>query len=243
MIITPLRRKTRAISLSSVGGLLSDGIAAINSTVEPRAQFWDKWNNQTLTKEGPLWVALGDSVTQGIGSSTPATSYVSIILRRLTQRSGLQWRVINLSMSGGRFADVTNHQLPTMRDNELKPDLVTSIIGSNDVMWRRHKEKIHRDAQEMLNDLPAESFLSKVSRSKKKGRRTVINDAFAEAAKNSHIKLFNAWNWPSGEGMWAEDRFHPNDHAYRLIANNLWLALLENDNFRLKWFANNQNYR
>ncbi|SVE33707.1 uncharacterized protein METZ01_LOCUS486561, partial [marine metagenome] len=36
MIITPLRRKTRAISLSSVGGVLSDGIAAINSTVEPR---------------------------------------------------------------------------------------------------------------------------------------------------------------------------------------------------------------
>ncbi len=240
MTISPLRRKSRSVSLSVVGGLIFDGIATINSTVEPRAKFWDKHNNETLDKEGPLWVALGDSVTQGIGSSTPGTSYVSIILQRLNQRSGKKWRVVNLSMSGGRFTDITAHQLPALKDTGLKPALVTSIIGSNDVMWRRHRGNIQRDAREMLQVLPTGSFLSKISRSREKGRRSIINDAFTQAANNGEVQLFNAWNWPSGEGMWAEDRFHPNDQAYRYIANNLWAALIQNSEFRSKWFTDNQ---
>ena len=43
-MISPLRRQPRSVSLSSIGGKLSDGIAAINATIEPRAQFWDQWN-------------------------------------------------------------------------------------------------------------------------------------------------------------------------------------------------------
>jgi len=237
MTMDPLRRKPRSISLSSIGGKFSDGIAAINSTIEPRAEFWDNSNNESLTDKGPLWVALGDSVTQGIGSSNPETSYVSIILNRLRHRSCTDWRVVNLSMSGGRFADVTTRQLPAMRDAGLRPDLVTAIIGSNDVMWRRHKQNISRDAREMLNVLPTGTFLSKVSRSQKKGRRAEINSAFDESAHDGRIQLFNSWNWPTGEGMWAEDRFHPNNHAYRYIANNLWSALLENYEFRTKWLT------
>jgi len=240
MTISPLRRKSRPVSLSMVGGKIFDGIATINSTVEPRAKYWDSFNNKAMDQEGPLWVALGDSVTQGIGSSTPETSYVSIILKRLNQRSGMKWRLVNLSMSGGRFTDITAHQLPALKDSELKPDLVTSIIGSNDVMWRRHRGNIQRDAREMLQVLPTGSFLSKVSRSQKKGRRAIINDAFTEAANNGEIHLFNAWNWPSGEGMWAEDRFHPNDNAYRYIANNLWSALVQNDEFRSQWLTDDQ---
>tara|TARA_B100000700_G_C14910818_1_gene792163 strand:- start:342 stop:1067 length:726 start_codon:yes stop_codon:yes gene_type:complete len=239
----PLRRKSRSISLSRIGGKFSDGIAAINSTIEPRAEFWDSWNNESLTHEGPLWVALGDSVTQGIGSSNPESGYVSIVLNRLRKRSGMNWRVVNLSMSGGRFSDVTTYQLPTMRNADLRPDLVTAIIGSNDVMWRRHKGNISRDAREMLKVLPTGTFLSKVSRSRKKGRRALINSAFNESAHDEKIHLFNSWNWPTGEGMWAEDRFHPNDYAYRYIANNLWFALLDNDTFRTKWLTTKESER
>ena len=119
-MISPLRRQPRSVSLSSIGGKLSDGIAAINATIEPRAQFWDQWNTNTVDNEGPLWIALGDSVTQGIGSSTPEMSYVSIVLERLILRTGLPWRVLNLSMSGGRFDDVTKRQLPALRSSGLR---------------------------------------------------------------------------------------------------------------------------
>ena len=128
MTIPILRRKSRTVSLSTIGGMLSDGIATINETIEPRAQFWDEWNKKAFEKKGPLWIALGDSVTQGIGSSTPETSYVFIVLERLIHRSGLPWRVLNLSMSGGRFADVTTHQLPAPRRVRCAIKLLTRLI-------------------------------------------------------------------------------------------------------------------
>ncbi|MDG1845157.1 MAG: SGNH/GDSL hydrolase family protein [Acidimicrobiales bacterium] len=231
MTIPPLRREQRFFSLSKLGGVVSDGIAAVNSTIEPRAQYWDEWNRETHSAEGPLWVALGDSVTQGIGSTNPSTSYVSIVLNRLNMRTGLKWRLVNLSMSGGRFADVTNYQLPTMEQALLKPDLVTAIIGSNDVMWRRNSPDICKDAERMVQDLPSGTFLSRVSGSQKKGRRAQINSVFEESSTAKDINLFSAWDWPTGKEMWAEDRFHPNDRAYKYIANNLWRALFENRRF------------
>ena len=238
-MISPLRRNPRPVSLATIAGMLSDGVATINATIEPRAQFWDAWNSKTIENEGPLWVALGDSVTQGIGSSTPEKSYVTIVQDRLIRRSGLPWKVINLSMSGGRFDDVTLHQLPALERSGLKADLVTSIIGSNDIMWRRHKANIEKDARQMLNALPVGTFLSKVYASQKNDRRKLINNAFSESENDGRVHLFNAWNWPTGIGMWAEDRFHPNDRAYNLIANNLWAGLLENKAFKSQWIIGN----
>ena len=86
----------------------------------------------------------------------------------------------------------------------------------------------------MLDALPRGTFLSKVSRSQKNDRRGLINAAFSESQKSGKVHLFNAWNRPTGTGMWAEDRFHPNDGAYKLIANNLWASLLENNDFKIQ---------
>ena len=97
MQLPHLRRQKRTIDLSSIAGHFSTGIASINATVEPRAVYWDQWNKANLSADGPLWIALGDSVTQGIGSSKPQTSYVHIILERLRARTGKDWRLINLS--------------------------------------------------------------------------------------------------------------------------------------------------
>ena len=44
----------------------------------------------------------------------------------------------------------------------------------------------------------------------------------------SEASIFSTRDWPTGEGMWAEDRFHPNDEAYKYIANNLWTSLVKN---------------
>ena len=132
MQLPHLRRQKRTIDLSSIAGRFSTGVASINATVEPRAVYWDQWNKANLSGDGPLWVALGDSVTQGIGSSNPQTSYVHIILERLRTRTGKDWRLINLSMSGGRFLDVVERQLPIIEDYQLQPSLITTIIGSNE---------------------------------------------------------------------------------------------------------------
>ncbi len=225
MALPPLRRQKRRIDLSRVAGHISQGVALINSTVEPRAQYWDDWNQKNLQTQGPLWVALGDSVTQGIGSSDPSTCYVSIVLNRLEERTNQKWRLLNLSMSGARFSDVTKLQIPLISDHDLKPDLVSAIIGSNDIMWRRGPRRIANDAKSLMQSLPEGAYLSRVSQSNREGRRSAIADVFETMAFSRDLELFGAWTWPTDEGMWAQDKYHPNDDAYKYIADNLWASL------------------
>lgn len=228
-MVTKLRRKRRILSLANVAGLVSKGVASINKTVEPIARHWDTHNLRSLAQDGPLWVAFGDSVTQGIGASHPHKSYAGLVLERLRAQTGEPWRLINLSMTGGRFGDVVEHQLPAMHDAGLQPDVVSAIIGSNDVIWRRDTDAIIDDARAMVDALPHEAVLSRVSEARADRRRTGVNDVFDSAAASGDVRLFEAWDWPTGHGMWAEDRFHPNDRAYECLADNLWDALLDHD--------------
>ena len=52
-------------------------------------------------------------------------------------------------------------------------------------------------------------------------------ELFREWAEAGHIVLFDPWRWPTMRGMWAQDRFHPNDDGYTAIADQLWGALAE----------------
>ena len=106
-------------------------------------------------------------------------------------------------MSGGRFLDVVERQLPIIEDYELQPSLVTTIIGSNDLMWRRDKESILNDAKRTINSLPPGSYLSKVSAARK-GKRAMVSSAINHLAPIRGIHLFNAglayWRGNVGRG-------------------------------------------
>lgn len=205
--------------------MLFSGVRKVDNTIEPYAQWWDRQNHDALHSNGPLWVVFGDSVTQGIGASKPEHGYVPHVLGHLRNETGEPWRVINLSMSGARFADVVNPQLPTMREASLEPQLVTALIGSNDVIWRRNVGAIVADARRLVQQLPAGTILSRLGEPRPDRRRIDVNAVFDDAAERGHLRQYQAWDWPSGAGMWAEDNFHPNDRAHELLAANLVDAL------------------
>ena len=75
---------------------------------------------------------LGDSTAQGLGAPSPEYGYVGQVLERLRQRTGLPWRVLNLSASGSLIRDVLHHQLPQL---PARRDLVTCGIGVNDILY------------------------------------------------------------------------------------------------------------
>ena len=196
-------------------------MAKIEATVEPFAQWWDAHNHRALHDDGPLWVALGDSVTQGIGASEPAKSYAVTVLDQVRAQSGRSWRLINLSMSGARFSDVVDHQLEVLHRYNLRPRVVSAVIGSNDVIWRRNTDAIVDDARQLVDALPEGTALSRVSEARRDRRRVGVNQVFNAAAATGRVRLYEAWDWPTGEGMSAEDRFHPNDRAHTHLAENL----------------------
>ena len=61
----PRLRRKRRVDLPRIIGRFSDGVAAIDAQTEQYHQRWDAHNEQARGGDGPLWVALGDSSTQG----------------------------------------------------------------------------------------------------------------------------------------------------------------------------------
>lgn len=102
--------------------------------VEPYAVRWAEANDLARRGDGPLWVALGDSATQGVGATSPERGYVGQVLDALSDRDGVGWRVLNLSVSGARARDVLAGQLPRLEALDVRPELVSCLVGGNDLV-------------------------------------------------------------------------------------------------------------
>ena len=95
-------------------GRWADGVTAMRADCIAFAGHWQTHNEQVLqaAEPAPLWVVLGDSTAQGLGAPSPDHGYVGQVLGALRQRTGLPWRVLNLSASGALIRDVLDQQLP-----------------------------------------------------------------------------------------------------------------------------------
>src|SRR5919202_3605052 len=103
---------------------LHPGLRRVHAQVARYAAEWERANGRALEGAGPLWVVLGDSTAQGIGAPSWDEGYVGQLLRALDDGSDRRWRVVNLSRSGARTADVLDRQLPALEALAPPADLV-----------------------------------------------------------------------------------------------------------------------
>ena len=219
----PRLRRKRRLDLPKIIGRFSDGVAEVDAQVEHYHQQWDAANELARRQEGPLWVALGDSSSQGVGASTWENGWTHQVLDRLRSATGESWRLINLSISGGRFLDVADRQVPVLNTMLDKPQLVTCVIGSNDLMWRRGVGGITSDANRTVDRVPEGALVSKLNGPGP--RPKLLNEIFDRGASTKNHQLFNIWNWPSGRGALASDRVHPSDVGYQHMTELAWSAV------------------
>ncbi len=114
------------------------GVRDVQNQVEPYAARWGQANLSALAADGPLWVALGDSMTQGVGASDYDRGWVGQL--QTSGGSEIPGRLINLASSGARVGDVLDRQLPALAALGRRPELVTVLIGSNDLIRPRHRK-------------------------------------------------------------------------------------------------------
>lgn len=219
----PRLRRKRRFDLPKLIGRFSDGVAEIDAQVEDYHRRWDNANEAARVESGPLWIALGDSSTQGVGASSWEGGWTHTVLDRLRQASGEPWRIVNLSMSGGRFLDVADRQVPVLNTMLDEPQLVTCVIGSNDLMWRRGVRGISQDANRAVDRIPNGALVSRLNGPGP--RPKVLNGIFRRGAETKDHQLFNIWNWPSGRGALAADRVHPSDIGYEHMSELAWSAV------------------
>lgn len=120
-------------------------------------RFW-----RERPREGSIrYLALGDSLAQGIGLDDPEHNYVGGIERSLRNVHREPVATHNVSISGARTEEVLERQLPLLA--AVQPDIVTLSIGGNDVTqpeWdARGFEQRMRD---ILAELPAGAIVSDV---------------------------------------------------------------------------------
>ncbi|GAA2160370.1 SGNH/GDSL hydrolase family protein [Pedococcus bigeumensis] len=203
------------------------GVGAVRGQTGPYAAAWRRANDAALTADGPLWVALGDSMTQGIGASAPECGWVGQLGTHLAA-SGRAHRMVNLSVTGARVQDALDHQLPALGDLVALghvPDLVTVVIGSNDVVSPRLRAGLTERFTELLDGLPDGVVVANLPNPHREARR--VEAVLRRRARDGRLVIadMRAHGPRSWRGKLAADRFHPNDAGYAAMAHVFDVAL------------------
>ncbi len=214
------RAPERGGRLLTTLGLIVPGVREVRAQGPAWAEEWAASNRSAVAASGPLWVALGDSLTQGIG----ATAFDRGWLGQLSHRLQPAWphRLVNLSVTGARLADVIDTQVPALgrlTDLGQEPAVVTCVAGSNDLFSRRRRRHLVEDYDHLLTLLPRGSVVANLPNPTRPAR--ALDALLRSAAADGRIRLADMrregpQRW---RGLLAGDYFHPNDRGYAAMAD------------------------
>jgi len=177
--------------------------------------------------EEPVIVALGDSLTAGLGVAAEE-AYPALLQARLA-REGLHYRVVNAGVSGDTTAGARRRVDWVLR---ARPAIVVVALGANDG----------------LRGLPVaamrDNLVAIVTRLREAGARVLLAgmrlppnygaaytrefaEAFATVARTTSVPLlpFLLEGFAEKPDYFQADRIHPHEKAQPLILERVWRAL------------------
>ena len=192
------------------------GVRTVHAQVARYAADWEAANGVALGGAGPLWVVLGDSTAQGIGAPSWDEGYVGQLLRALNDGSERQWRVVNLSRSGARAADVVERQLPALEALRVPPELVTCAIGANDIVGRTPEGRLAEQLRRIIERLPNGAIIATLPQGLSRERTEAANTVIRDEAPAAGLVVADVWarTGPPWRGKLAQDGFHPGALGY-----------------------------
>lgn len=197
-------------------------------------------NEQITDKKDLIYVSLGDSLTSGVGTERYEQSYPYLLTQKI---SGDSKKVTNVNFSypGARTEDLIRDLLPKAVSE--KADIVTLLIGTNDVHGNISSESFAKNYGYILSELTQ----------KTSAKINIINIPFIGADNllvppydryySERISAFNkiikalsvkykvhyidlnsatAQLSPGAPGYYAEDDFHPSSAGYKIWADYIY---------------------
>ena len=187
------------------------------------------------------YVALGDSLTAGVGADTFKEIYPYLIAKKINETDGSNVTLENFSAPGAKTQDLINVLLePAVKS---KPDIITLLIGVNDIHNHIGLEQFKKNYQVILDRLTKETsakiYLINIPRI---GSNTIIlpplnfyfdvetdryNEVIKELAKTYNLTYIDL-NSPTKDLLkkdgahYSVDSFHPSAVGYKLWAQIIY---------------------
>ena len=177
---------------------------------------------------GATVLALGDSLTQGVGASAD-NAYPAL----LAERSG--WKVVNAGISGETASQI-GARLPALLE-ELHPALVLLCAGGNDWLRRNSAQAAQADIARMLQLCKSQGVpvllvaVPELSLGAALTGRLKDHPIYASLAKEEQVPLLaDAWSDVLGNDSMRADQVHANAAGYARFTE-LLLAKLKSAGF------------
>ncbi|WP_409056466.1 SGNH/GDSL hydrolase family protein [Streptomyces sp. SYP-A7185] len=181
------------------------------------------------------FVALGDSLTEGVGDPVGGglRGWAALLGPGLAAAAG-EVRFHNLAVSGAQTGDVLHRQLPEAL--ALRPDLVSVIVGVNDTLrctFDVHTVVTRLDevygacaragARLLTACLPDPGAMlglpGPLARPLARRQRAVNSVVHALSERYDAVHLHLAEDaWVADRALWSADRLHPGERGHRLVA-------------------------
>ncbi|WP_377642493.1 SGNH/GDSL hydrolase family protein [Oryzobacter terrae] len=199
------------------------GVRAVQAQADPHAAAWHDHNRRALSAPGRRWVVLGDSMSQAVGASSWDAGWVDQLAAWLAA-AGHPLVVVNLSATGARTADVVDQQLPVLEalppaTGTSEPDLVTVLVGSNDLFaGGAARRRLPDDYARLVARLPRSAVVATLPQPRTAARRANAHVEAAASTGDLELLDMRSEGPTSWRGRLAADWFHPNDAGYTEIA-------------------------
>jgi acyl-CoA thioesterase I len=192
------------------------------------------------------YLALGDSYTIGTGASDESHNYPSIVARRLSEATGRKVDLTNPAVNGYTTDDLIRDELPYV--HTLKPDLVSILIGVNDLVQGRKTSRYSATLGQIYDEvaalalyqgrvaaisIPTWSYAPAAADFGGSERVETLTDAFNDVAEREALGRGFTWvdigeaslSGVGSAGWIALDGLHPGDAHYAAWADAIWKRL------------------
>jgi acyl-CoA thioesterase-1 len=192
------------------------------------------------------YVALGDSYTIGTGASSKAHNYPSILAARMSRAAGKKIGLTNPAVNGFTTIDLIENELGYL--SRLKPQLVSILIGVNDLVQGRTVEQYGSSLRKIYDaagalglapgrvvaiSIPNWSLVPAAASFGAPDDLKRLTDTFNELARREAQALGFTWvditevstSGTGSPGWISSDQLHPGDPQYAAWADVIWAAV------------------
>ncbi|MEV6399261.1 SGNH/GDSL hydrolase family protein [Streptomyces sp. NPDC051907] len=192
----------------------------------------------------PRFVALGDSLTEGVGDRVGGTwrGWAALLADGLAA-PGAPAEFRNVAVSGALTQDVAERQTPEAL--AFAPDIAAVLVGVNDTLRRTYDiEDMARRLDDVCARLSAQGAVlltaclpdpgrmlglpPPLARPLARRQRSVNAVVHALSARYGAVHLHAAEAaWAEDRSLWSADRLHPSERGHRMIAGRFHELLAE----------------